>query len=570
MTSPANIKQKVNKRKVLVLHGLKTQQPSLLEPLEKIFNITAVSNVEQALELLKSQHFDAVFSQTADFLPLERESAFQQATAILNTIGEGVCIVDVDGTLLWENQQMQSLDEPIRKSISHHSQQAYQFFQNRLQVDVNKGLNDLRSRKYSFTDEQSNRYFEMITTPMLDSKNNITQVATVIWEATSSRRLQQRIDAIDKAGRELVRLEAESITSMTVEQRISLVQDKIIRYAKRLLHFDHFVVRLLNRQSNQLEVLFGVALPQDMDMELFANSENNGITGYVGATGRSYICNNPENDPRYKDGLDSARCSLTVPLRLHDKVIGTLNVESDKEAAFNEDDRQVAEIFGRYIAIALNILDLLVVERFQTTGQATDNLCHELSEPLNQIMTQASLVMEDYIGHDDIRRRLQGVIDNITTIKQTLKEASAGPRGIIGTRRKDATMTSPELMGKLVLVVDDEQFIRQTIADVLEKCGSSVDTAQDGREAIALIKNRQYDLVLSDIKLPYASGYEVFAAAHAAQSHVVLMTGFGYDPNHSIVRANREGLSAVLYKPFKADQMLTTICKTLSQSKPRG
>jgi len=399
---------------------------------------------------------------------------------------------------------------------------------------------------------------------MLDPDNSLTNVATVVWEATASRQLQQRIDAIDKAGRELVRLEAEAITSTTVEQRISLVQDKIIRYAKRLLHFDHFVVRLLDHKTNRLEVLFGVALPQDSGMELFANSQNNGITGYVAATGRSYICNNPETDPRYMSGLDSVRCSLTVPLMLHDKVIGTLNVESDKEAAFNEDDRQVAEIFGRYIAIALNILDLLVVERYQTTGQAADNLGYEISEPLNQILTQASMLMEDYIGHDDLRHRLQGIIDNTATIKETIKEAQAGPRGIIGTRSKDVINSSTELWGKLMLVVDDEQFIRQTMADVLQKCGCTIDTARDGREAIALIGQRKYDLVISDIKLPHSNGYEVFAAAHAAGSSVILMTGFGYDPNHSIVRANREGLAAVLYKPFKADQLLNTIKKALA------
>jgi DNA-binding NtrC family response regulator len=41
------------------------------------------------------------------------------------------------------------------------------------------------------------------------------------------------------------------------------------------------------------------------------------------------------------------------------------------------------------------------------------------------------------------------------------------------------------------------------------------------------------------------------------------MTGFGYDPNHSIVRASQEGLQAVLFKPFKVDQLLAEIRKAL-------
>ena len=67
------------------------------------------------------------------------------------------------------------------------------------------------------------------------------------------------------------------------------------------------------------------------------------------------------------------------------------------------------------------------------------------------------------------------------------------------------------------------------------------------------------------IKMPDKSGYDVFAAArrHSASLPVILMTGFGYDPNHSIVRASQEGLQAVLFKPFKVNQLLAEIRKAL-------
>jgi len=560
------MQEQVKQRKILVLSGAQAQFADLLEPFQTTCEIITVDSVEQALAKLQECKFDAVFSETCNFLPLERANVADQATTILNTIGEGVCIVGPEGAITWANRQMERFDLSVKQSVSQWSQQAYKLFQQHLAPDGKVTEKHLSSRKYSFTHPETDRYFEMISTPMLDSQGSLTHIATVVWEATASRRLQQRIDAIDKAGRELVRLEADAITTMTVEQRISLLQDKIIRYARELLHFDHFVVRLLNRQTNQLEVLFGVGLTGDQETELFAHSQNNGITGYVAATGRSYICNNPENDPHYLPGLDNARCSLTVPLRLHDKVIGTMNVESDKEAAFNEDDRQVADIFGRYIAVSLNILNLLVVERYQTTGQAAQNFCSQLAEPLSQIMTKASLLMEDYIGHDDLRQKLRAIIDHITEIKQSLKDLHIAPGGILGAGRKSVSST-PDLVGKHILVVDDEQIIRQTISDVLQNSGCIVDLAQDGREANSLIGQNRYDLVISDIKLPHASGYEIFAAAHAVNIPVILMTGFGYDPNHSIVRANRDGLSAVLYKPFKADQLLSTIQKAVSTAK---
>jgi CheY-like chemotaxis protein len=549
-------------RKILVLHGKNARSNDLLELLAQHAQIITVNNVDEALEQLKHHDFSAVLSETADFLPLERAAVNQQASAILNTIGEGVCIVATDGTILWANRQMENFGDTVKQNAARHCQDACLHFQKRLgQVTLDPADLDnlLRPRRYSITDPESNRYFEMISTPMLNPEAKLTHVAAVVWEATASRRLQQRLDAIDKAGRELTRLESDALVGKTVEQRISLVQDKIIRYAKNLLKFNHFVVRILDRKTNKLEVLFGVGLTQDEQIELFANSQGNGITGYVAATGRSYICNNPENDPHYLPSLDGARCSLTVPLQLHDKVIGTLNVESHRENAFTEDDRQVVEIFGRYIAIALNILNLLVVERYQTTGQAADNLASQLTEPLSKIMTDASMLMEDYIGHDDLRHRLQGIIDNITTVKGTIRELHTEPKGIIGAQSRATRPMAEKMAGKKILIVDDEPFIRQTIADVVQSCGCLADTAPDGREALALINRCQYDLVISDIKLPHSDGYQIFAAAHAKNTSVILMTGFGYDPNHSIVRANREGLAGVLYKPFKANQLLDTI-----------
>ena len=112
-----------------------------------------------------------------------------------------------------------------------------------------------------------------------------------------------------------------------------------------------------------------------------------------------------------------------------------------------------------------------------------------------------------------------------------------------------------------MLVADDEDMIRDTVRDVLIGYGCEVSTACDGAVAIELIGKQPFDLVLSDIKMPNKTGYEVFAAAKEANAStpVILTTGFGYDPNHTIIRARREGLAAVLFKPFKVDQLLGEI-----------
>ena len=85
-----------------------------------------------------------------------------------------------------------------------------------------------------------------------------------------------------------------------------------------------------------------------------------------------------------------------------------------------------------------------------------------------------------------------------------------------------------------------------------------------------MIRSQRFDLVLSDIKMPNRDGYEVFAAVREVNPEcpVVLITGFGYDPNHTIVRASREGLAGVLFKPFKVEQLLEEVRNALKSAVP--
>ena len=375
-------------------------------------------------------------------------------------------------------------------------------------------------------------------------------------------RLQEKIDAIDNAGRELLSLDAEQFSRLEPHERLSLLEQKILRCTQDVLNFENFEIRVLDPNTNKLELSLFAGIPADGgDVELYAAGEGNGICGYVAAKGRSYLCPDVSHDSRYVPGIENARSSLTVPLRFRDRIVGVANFESTRLAAFNEDDRQFAEIFGRYIALALHLLELLINERQVTTGQLGRNVMSEITTPLNDILTDVENLVEDYIGHDDLRHRLRTISSNAVRIRETVKELTAAKPGLIGARTTITRRADPDLEGRRILLADDEEILRDTVRDVLTGYGCQVSTAADGATAIALIAREKFDLVLSDIKMPVKNGYEVFAAAkHAnAATPVILTTGFGYDPNHSIIRARREGLAAVLFKPFKVDQLLSEI-----------
>ena len=559
--------------KVLVLSA-NGRYGRAMDALRSTCEVVEMTSIDQAIDALRSDHFSAIFSDSADFLPLERALVSQQANLILNTIGEGVCIVDAEGRANWMNKKMQAWPARVHEKIRRACQGSFEIFSKQVtpqSPDSPPAFN--RSKRYALNIEDQ-QFMEMICSPVINPAGQVVQVVAVVWDATGTRRLQQKIDAIDKAGRELVRLESDLMSKLNVGQRLKLLEDKIISYTKELMHFDHFVVRLLDRRGNRLEPVISVGIPSDaLNVELYAEMEGNGISGYVAATGRSYICPDVERDPRYVHGLHQAKSSLTVPLTLHDRIIGVFNIESQQRAAFNEDDRQFSEIFARYVAIALNILDLMIVERVSTSHKVADVVCSEVAGPLNDIASDATRLIDDYIGNDDLRNRLKAILENVGTIRKSLNQAAQGPNtAVLGAQDHVVGDDDPLLNGARILVADDEPNIRSTIHDVLHKYRVDVTVAENGGEACRLIEQQAFDLVLSDIRMPDKNGYEVFAAARAKSEAlpVILMTGFGYDPAHSIVRASQEGLQAVLFKPFKVEQLLAELRKALAAQPARA
>ena len=549
----------------MVLKGRGKGHEDVFARLSNAFEVVTVEDISQAVTMLRGQHFDGVFSETSDFLPIERETVRLQASALLDTLGEGVCAVDGGGRLLWANQRLRDWPEEVQDCVSNTCREAMEQFRKLVDRESrdDQVAPHLMARTMSLT-TSDDRIFEVVATPLIAEDGHVAQVVGVVREETASRRIQQRIDAIDRAGRELVRLDRERIADLEAADRLAMLEERIIRITRETMRFDHFRIRLLNKKTNELELVFAWGFGEKAEhVKIQADANGNGISGYVAATGRSYICHDTHRDPRYITGLASARSSLTVPLVMADQIIGTFNVESEKPHAFNEDSRQLLEILSRYIALALNTLDLLIYERYKTTGQTAEDVKQEIAGPLNDILTDATSLTEDALGLSPSQQRKLGeVIKNVRRIKESIAGYSGAKRpGIVG--KAEQKEEDPYLAGKTILVADDEETIRTTVRDVLSGFGLTIDTARTGDEAAALVAAKRYDLVLSDIRMPGKDGYQIFAAVKDVHPDcpVILMTAFGYDPNHTIVRARQDGLHAVLYKPFKVENLLTELRK---------
>lgn len=363
---------------------------------------------------------------------------------------------------------------------------------------------------------------------------------------------------------------------MDVEQRIDLLKDNIRHYTQDLMNVEVIEIRLLEQSTGNLIPLLSVGIDQQAaDRRLMARPQGNGVTGYVASSGRSYLCEDASRDPLFLEGFKGAKSSLTVALMLHDQVIGTINVESPKEKAFNLSDMQFLEIFARDVAVALNTLELLVAQKTNAAQQSCEAIHSAVAIPIDDILLDSVNIMERYIGHDpSVVQRLQRILRNARDIKRNIHQ--------IGQRMAPMESIVPgahqriqlKIGGKRILVVDADEKVRNDAHCLLERYGCIVETAHEGDEAVLMVRNctpeESYDVIISDIRLPDYSGYQLMVRLQKILARVpmVLMTGFGYDPGHSIVKARQAGLhpKAILYKPFRLDQLLN-VTETIIDTK---
>jgi CheY-like chemotaxis protein len=323
-----------------------------------------------------------------------------------------------------------------------------------------------------------------------------------------------------------------------------------------LLHYDTIEVRLLDRKTGELRPLLADGmLPEAANRTLFARPTGNGVTGFVASTGESYLCPDAERDPHYLAGAAGARSSMTVPLKVQDEVIGTLNVESPRVNAFGPHDLQFTELFSKEIAAALHTLDLLSAQQVCTAGQMSEALNKEIAIPLDEVLAGASSLIARVGSDAEAAARLRRVLDAARQVKESIgqvgRDITPGPAGD-GAR---------PLLGKRVLVIESDERFRRAAHLLLSRLGATVETAGTGADGLALAADADYDAIFQEVKPPDMGGYDCYTRLRAARPRatVALTTGFGYDVAHSIVKARADGMRHVLFKPFRQDQVVRAV-----------
>jgi two-component system, cell cycle response regulator len=123
-----------------------------------------------------------------------------------------------------------------------------------------------------------------------------------------------------------------------------------------------------------------------------------------------------------------------------------------------------------------------------------------------------------------------------------------------------------------ILVVDDSMVVRHVVCDLLRKAGHSVDEAGDGNSAVNQLENAEYDVVITDLRMPERDGFGVLEAVRKASlsTEVIILTGTHANDVDCAVRALRLGAHDYLPKPPQnAEQVILTVDRALEKKRLR-
>ena len=406
------------------------------------------------------------------------------------------------------------------------------------------------------------RVFELTFSPNTSADGDLRCFVVEMRDVTPTREVNETLRRLLEIGVELADLPSYQLAANSPEDRMNLLRQKVENGLRNILHYSICEIRLLEESTGRLLpfLAFGIS-SEAAARKLVSSSNDNGITGYVAHNRVSYYCEETLDHPFYLPGSPDARSSLTVPLVWRDKVIGTCNVECTEPGAFSELDLYFLQIFMRDVAAALHTLNLLSYEKVFAVQVSLGAVIESVASPIDEILQNTAVLMDANLDQDPaaipalraILEKTRVIKDQITLIRSRMTSAQ---------NPNPADESHPLLNRRRILVVDRDQGMLSSAHTILEEYGCIVETAPDALVALKMLRYSYYDAVICEIKPEGGmSGYQLMLRMFDLYPGLrvpplLLSTGFGYDPGHTLVSANQKGLLGVLFKPFIPKQII--------------
>jgi len=225
-------------------------------------------------------------------------------------------------------------------------------------------------------------------------------------------------------------------------------------------------------------------------------------------------------------------------------------------------------------------------ERLKAITQTAVTVNDQINTPLNVIQASTEY-LRGAIDEDDatVKESLSFIESEVTKIKEVVsnlakivnprikqyaldeitmvdldRPAAAGSSDIGHEREQDAGNGD----GVRILVVDDEEYMLQSLSKLLTLMGFETQVADSGEKALEVLGQHNVDVVITDINMPGMSGMELLKRVKKKNPHlpVIIITGFGIDKAKEL--ADKNNADGFLPKPFKMNDMKQMIDKVLA------
>lgn len=266
--------------------------------------------------------------------------------------------------------------------------------------------------------------------------------------------------------------------------------------------------------------------------------------------------------PRWKDNAEMANVHISLNLQL-DCGVPIMGDESElREVLVNMVFNAVdAMPRGGVLTLAAQVKGELVEISVRDTGIGmNEEVRLRIFDPFFTTKDKAGMGLGLAVSYGIIRRH-EGTVEveseagNGTNFRITLPIAKSAQEQSVG-QLAGAVPLPPRSCQTKILVVDDEEYVRELLRDILETEGCGVSLAEGGREALSLFERENFDAVFTDVGMPEMSGWQLAHALRTLNSNipVAVITGWG----EAVGSSEREAAQVdwVLAKPFDTEQIL--------------
>lgn len=198
----------------------------------------------------------------------------------------------------------------------------------------------------------------------------------------------------------------EVLESIRQKRGFEEIAGDILEKACGLANAVHGSLVRLDAESKRLTITHVFGSDWTLEKRLCQLSVGQGLTGRAAASGQPLLCRDTAADPDYFPLFDYVRSELIVPVVVHDKLWGLINIDGNKPDAFDDDTLLLLTVFAELVSYAITLRveiseqdkllrKLLQSEKLAALGEALAGIAHEINNPLTAILCCASLLEND-------------------------------------------------------------------------------------------------------------------------------------------------------------------------------